>query len=51
MKQHIYVIGDIHGSWQPVCNFVQRAPYLFRQKGVDNENITGKRTFLINYEQ
>ena len=39
MKQHIYVIGDIHGSWQPVYNFVQRAPYLFRQKDAGDENI------------
>ena len=39
MKQHIYVIGDIHGSWQPVRNFVQRAPYLFRQKDAGDENV------------
>ena len=39
MKQHIYVIGDIHGSWQPVRDFVQRAPYLFRQKDAGDENV------------
>ena len=39
MKQHIYVIGDIHGGWQPIRDFVQRAPYLFRQKDAGDENI------------
>lgn len=39
MKQNIYVIGDIHGGWQPVRNFVQRAPYLFRQKDAGEENV------------
>ena len=39
MKQHIHVIGDIHGGWQPVHNFVQRASYLFRQKDGGDENI------------
>ena len=39
MKQHIYVIGDIHGGWQPIRDFVQRAPYLFRQKNANDENI------------
>ena len=38
MKQHIYVIGDIHGGWRPVRDFVQRAPYLFRQKDAGDEN-------------
>ena len=39
MKQHIYVIGDIHGGWQSIRDFVQRAPYLFRQKDAGDENV------------
>ena len=37
--KHIYLIGDIHGDWHHIRNWVQRMPKLFIDKDADDENI------------
>jgi 3-oxoacid CoA-transferase subunit A len=38
MKQNVYLMADIHGSFKPVRDFCQRNPQLYKDKG-QNENV------------
>ena len=49
--KHIYLIGDIHGDWRHIRNWVQRMPKLFRDKDAGDENILiclGLYNFLLH---
>ena len=39
MKQHIYMMSDIHGDWRPVRNFYQRNPKIARAATAGEENV------------
>jgi 3-oxoacid CoA-transferase subunit A len=39
MKQNVYIMGDIHGSFKPVRSFCQRNPRLYRDRKNGESNV------------